>query len=192
MDFSNHVEIQRSICETCSQILLASCSTGERDLAHTSGAVSTERLAKLLSDAGLDIYVRQSTFRKGVQSGCTICKALHESAVNWGVDDRFSKFCLAETSTQLESRQDPRDVSGHADEELIVNYHADTIPNFSARSGRKLEQGRTLDLYDITELQVSPLGAHERDNWASHYDIFALPRRLPHILRILSTVHVKV
>ena len=189
MEFSNHVEIQRRTCETCSQILLAPSSAGERDFACNREAVSAERLAELLSDAGLNIYVRQSAFRKAVQSGCTICKALQESVMGWDLDDRFSKFCLAETSMQLESSQDSGDIADYADEELIVNFHADTIAHFRAIPGHKLERGQTSGLYDIKELQVSPLGAHERYNRDIWLDVSALPGRLSHILKIL---HVKV
>ena len=83
MEFRNTIEISRKTYNSCSQILYPLTPVNEEDArAGTISLAANERLAQLLSEAGLDVPVHQSEFRAAVTHGCTICKDLSDKAEN--------------------------------------------------------------------------------------------------------------
>ena len=189
MEFKDTTEIPRSTCESCSQILVASIASDESNGGGKKAIFSGERLALLLSEAGLDVRISQSVFCKAVESGCTIRNALRKNVVRYNSDGRLSKFCLGDFSTDLEAGHDSGDeqaaqvyVDNYTDgvnDDLVLNFHADTFAIPDGTTGEEREQGRTPSSYDIRELQDSPLGAHERWNSSVSFDTFALSSGSP-------------
>ena len=182
MEFSNAIEIERKTCYSCSRVLLS-----PEPAVDNEASLSAERLTQLLSNAGLDVYVPRSTFHEAVQSGCTICKALNDIAETRTFDDLLSKYCLRASSMELapshEFGDKQLDTAQLQDEVLVINFHADTIPVSHIIPGHEQEQSQPSSPFDIKEIQVSPLGAHERWNTSISFDILATACRSPfHIL----------
>ena len=185
MDFENTVVISRKTCNNCSRILYPPIPVNEEDArAGNIPLAANERLARLLSEAGLDVTVHQSEFRAAVASGCTICKDLNDRAENWSYDDRLAQFCLPKSTPEDQlskmtigeklDQRDPEHATDLVDELLVINFHADTTSVSYEIPGQEKASTKRSDPFDIKELQVSPLGAHERSNISSSYDVLAL------------------
>ena len=106
-------------------------------------------LDQLVSEAGIDLRVTRREFRLALEQGCGICvqfyEAFHGSRL---LKPKLKNFYVFDN-------EDP----ANDDTELVRNYHAST----NSEGGP----------YDVEELRVTPLGAKERRNWGTIFELYA-------------------
>jgi hypothetical protein len=105
-------------------------------------------LDQLVSEAGINLRVTREEFRSGLEQGCGICVPFYKIVEGRRADDKTRCF-------EVFSGANP-----NGDGEILVrNYYATICP----------EGGP----YDLEAITVSALGAEERDNISTVYDVYA-------------------
>ena len=103
---------------------------------------------RMKSIEGIDIPITRQDFRLALQLGCGICVPFYEIVKNFTYDSRTERFWVLEDETSCDD-----------DEILLRNFY--------------VEAKSDVESYDIETIQISALGAHERDNISVYYDVYA-------------------
>lgn len=172
-----------STCATCSKILLPPLEPGEH--VPASSLAITRRFEQLLTEEGIDVHVPRGVFRQSVESGCAICVAVYQDVLRdvwtgkadaFKVGARVPGFDLTDEDGDDNWESEVLEAHvGHGEEELLVlNFHASTVGDYSDTYSRHEPHAEKTDPFNLVELHVVPLGAHERGVTSGlYFDIFA-------------------